>query len=107
MPICFQLFDKNTNEAVSLSKLDDILCTEVLKVQPDPKLYGGGHVKGAFNWFDTIGFMIASGKELGSQELRDHYLASDMWADEAPLIRSILDYLEEHYTSNSFYATKN
>jgi hypothetical protein len=51
--------------------------------------------------------MIATGKPLGSQELRDHYLSSDMWAEEAPVIRQILDYLESRYTSHSFYAVKN
>jgi hypothetical protein len=103
MPSCFQLFDRDTNQIVSLSSVDDAICTQVLNTQPHPQFYGGN----VFNWFDTIGFMIATGKPLGSQELRDHYLSSDMWAEEAPVIRQILDYLESRYTSHSFYAVKN
>lgn len=99
MPSCFKLLDKQTGEATSLSAIDDSICTEVLNVPTHDRLYGGGF----FNWFDTIGFQIATGKPLGSQELRDHYLKSDLWADEAPLISKILDYLEARYTSHSFY----
>lgn len=103
MPSCFQLLDKQTGEATSLSAIDNSICTEVLNVPTDERMYGGGFVSGAFNWFDTIGFQIATGKSLGSQELRDHYLKSDLWADEAPVISKILDYLEARYTSHSFY----
>jgi len=103
MPSCFKLLDKQTKEAVSLNKIDEDICKEVLGVPVHEKKYGGGYAPGSFNWFDTIGFMIATGKPLGSQELRDHYLASDIWAEEAPVIGKILDYLEARYTSHSFY----
>ena len=103
MPSCFKLLDKQTGEAVPLNKLDEDICKDVLGVPVHDKKYGGGYVAGAFNWFDTIGFQIATGKPLGSQELRDHYLKSDMWAEEAPIISKILDYLEARYTSHSFY----
>jgi hypothetical protein len=103
MPSCFQLLDKQSNEAVSLNKLDEDICKDVLNVPVHEKKYGGGYVKGAFNWFDTIGYHIATGMPLGSQELRDHYLKSDIWAEEAPIISKILDYLEARYYSHSFY----
>jgi len=103
MPSCFKLLDKQTKIAVSLSKLDEDICNEVLMVPVHQKKYGGGYVNGAFNWFDTIGFMIATGMPLGSEELRNHYLKSDLWSEEAPIISKILDYLETKYTSVSFY----
>ena len=103
MPSCFKLLDKQTKEAVSLNKIDENICKEVLGIPVHDKKYGGGYVPGSFNWFDTIGFQIATGKPLGSQELRDHYLKSDMWAEEAPVIGKILDHLEARYTSHSFY----
>jgi hypothetical protein len=107
MPECFQLLCKTTGEPVSLNAVDELICKEVLNVPVHPKKYGGGYVKGAFNWFDAIGFMIAAGKKpLGSQELRDHYLNSDMWADEAPIIEKILDFMESRFTSRSFYSVR-
>lgn len=103
MPQCFELFNKHTGESVCLNVLDEQICKDVLNVPVHPRLYGG---EGGFNWYDTIGFQIACGKQLGSQELRDHYLKSDMWADEAPVIERILNYLEDNYRSNSFYSIK-
>lgn len=103
MPSCFQLLDKQTGTAVPLNQVDESICKEVLQVPVDDHKYGGGYVPGAFNWFDTIGFQIATGKPLGSWELRDHYLNSNMWSEEAPLISKILDYLEARFTSRSFY----
>ena len=58
MPRCFQLLDKQTNEAISLNLIDEQICKDVLNVPPHPKFYGGD----TFNWFDTIGFQIAMGK---------------------------------------------
>ena len=103
MAICFKLLDKQTGETISLNRIDESICNEVLNVPVDVKSYGGGYVDGGFNWYDTIGFQIAAGKALGSVELRDHYLKSDLWAEEAPVISSIMDFLEAHYTSYSFY----
>jgi hypothetical protein len=102
MPSCFQLLDKTTKEPVGLNTVDELICTEVLNVPVHPKFYGGGK----FNWFDSIGFTIAtnSDKQLGSQELRDHYLKSEMWADEAPVFEKVLDFLESKYTSRNFYS---
>lgn len=105
MPSCFRLISKETNEVVSLIKVDEEIC-QLLGVEVDLRHYGG--VENGFNWFDTIGFMIATNSEmfLGSQKLRDHYLASDMWSEEAPVIGKILNYLEEKYRSANWYQSK-
>lgn len=99
MAQCFQLLDKQTGEAISLNQVDESICIEVLDTPVHPQRYGGD----VFNWFDSIGFQIACGKPLGSTDLRDHYLKSDMWAEEAPMISKIMDHLEARYTSRSFY----
>lgn len=108
MPSCFQLFPRGSSEPASLNKVDEQIC-KVLNVPVDPRKYGGGYVDGGFNWFDTIGFMIAtnSDMELGSQKLRDHYLKSDMWAEEAPKIEKVLNFLQAYYTSTCFYQHKS
>jgi hypothetical protein len=103
---CFQLFKKGESSAVSLNKIDEEICINVLNVDVDAKKYGGGFVKNGFDWFNTIGFQISQGKALGSQELKDHYLASEMWAEEAPIIEKVINYLENNYSSTSFYARK-
>jgi len=98
MAQCFQLLDKQTNEAVSLSVIDEQICNEVLHTPVHPKYYGGDK----FNWFDTIGFQIATGKDLHSEELVNHY-NNDLWADEYPLVKDIVSFLRERYVSRSFY----
>ena len=103
---CFQLFSKVTKEPVSLNQIDEEICN-VLEVPVHKTKYGGGYEKGSFNWYDTIGFQIATGKFLGSDELRDHYLKSDMWSEEASIIEKILNYLEDNYTSRAFHALKS
>jgi len=100
MPSCFKLFKKTDGQAQSLNKLDEEICT-LLGVPVHPKKYGG-HI---YNWFDTVGFQIATGKDLGSQELRDHYL-SPMWIEDTWIIK-VIDYLEDNYTSHSFYQPKH
>lgn len=106
MPVCFKLFSKDNQEkAISLTLIDERICREVLNVEPHPKWYGGT----VFNWFDTIGFMIASSSDmyLGSAALREHYSKSEMWAEEWPMIEKILDFLEANYTSTSFYQSSS
>ena len=111
MPSCFQLFKKGESEPISLNKIDEEICS-VLEVPVHLTKYGGGYVKGALNWFDTIGFAIATDSEkfLGSQELRDYFLISrdgGIWDEEAPLFEKVLNYLEANYSSTSFYQTKH
>ncbi len=103
---CFQLFKKGESSAVSLNKIDEEICMNVLNVSVDDKKYGGGFVENGFDWFNTIGFQMSQGKALGSQELKDYYSTSTLWAEEAPIIEKIITYLENNYSSTSFYAHK-
>lgn len=100
MPSCFQLFSKdNPTDAVSLSKVDEEICS-LLNIPVHNRFYGNGEV----NWFDTIGYMIATSNDLqlGVPELRDKMKD---WELDKRFFQA-LDYLEENYTSTSFYQTK-
>ena len=108
MPSCFQLF--KDGEAQSLNKIDEEICN-LLGVEVDSICYGGkpNDIK-SFNWFDTIGFTIATSDEkfLGSQELKDHYTKNSMWnKEEIEKILKIIEYLETNYSSKSFYKPKS
>jgi hypothetical protein len=58
-----------------------------------------------FNWYDTIGFTIAMGRSL--DQVRDHYVKSDVWLEELPIINKVLDFLEDNYTTRSFYESSS
>lgn len=109
MPRCFQLFKKGTYNAVKLGELDDIICREVLKCEPHPKFYGGDK----FNWFDSIGFIIATTNdcELGSDKLKDKVLKEWFPNTEDSIYhvraKNVLEYLEENYSSTAFYMSKS
>ena len=96
----FQLIDKTTNVAVSLSKVDEDICREVLNVEPHHKFYGGNNERG-FNWFDTIGFQCSCGLTLedGENSVLNYYQKSDWWKEELPVITQIIEYLKERYTT--------
>jgi hypothetical protein len=100
MAVNFQLIDKSTKEAVRLSLLDDEICKNVYNVDPHPRFYGGD----VFNWYDTIGFMIATGMNLedGDNSVRSYYQTSDIWQEELPIINKVIDYLQTKYTSKSW-----
>ena len=91
----FQLFPKGSNIAARLFDIDEEICTKVLNVPVHEKVYGGS----GFDWFNTIGYLIASGRKLGSEELR---LKVDEWTDNDPIGVKVLAYLEENYSSESF-----
>jgi hypothetical protein len=101
MPNCFQLFDKSSSEVVSLISVDERICKEVYNVEPHSKYWGST----VFNWYDTIGFTIAMGKSL--DQVRDHYVKSDVWLEELPIINKVLDFLEDNYTTRSFYESSS
>ena len=105
MPSCFQLIEKVSGEPAVLSKVDDIICKEVYNCEPHPKYYGGD----VFNWFDSIGFHLATGKSLcdnSDNSVRKYYKESEIWADELPIIEKTIDFLQENYTDRSFYQVK-
>lgn len=95
MALNFQLRDIETQEAVSMSKIDERICKEVLNTEPHERLYGGS----VFNWFDTIGFRLASGDTY--EEVKEYY-NREMWAEEKPIIDKIVDFLALNYTSHSW-----
>lgn len=95
MPNCFQLFKKGSAEAVVLNKVDEELCA-LLDIPVDPEMY-------VIGWFDCIGWYIAMGKPLGSQELRDKI---NSFPVKDKLLKC-LDYLEEHYTSDAWSELKS
>lgn len=94
----FQLFLKGSNKASLLNDVDTEICTEILKLPVHAKVYGGSG-ENRFDWFNTIGYLIASGRELGSEELR---LKVAEWTDNDPIGVKVLAYLEENYSSKSF-----
>ena len=104
MPVCFQLFSKERPEdgPVVLQKVDEELCAH-FGAEVDPKYYYNG-------WFDTVGFRLACGKSF--EDIRREfckYVVEDGEKGDAEGVRfyedslRILAYLEERYTSNSFY----
>jgi hypothetical protein len=91
MPNCFSLTKKGETEPMRLVKVDEAICHEFgWDVHPTQWAYG---------WYNCIGFAIATGKPLGSQELRDE-IASMPYMPEALLV--ILDFLEREFTDNAW-----
>jgi len=102
MAVNFQLLDKTTKVAVPLVAVDEQVCIDVLNCTPHEKWWGGE----VFNWYDTIGFQLASGKTLddGEKSVRKHYQESDLWVEEYPIIDRIISYLQDRYTTKSWYS---
>lgn len=104
--IHFQLTDKKTKKKMPLSEVDDIICKECLNVPVHPIRYGGDWNKSqnTFNWFDTIGFQIASGKTLeeGNNSVRKYYQEAKMWEEELETIEKIISFLQERYNADSW-----
>jgi hypothetical protein len=94
MPNCIQYRRKGSTEAVALNALDDEICAH-LKVKPDPDKFHLG-------WFDYIGFQHAMGLENDKIRERIAELATDPEDHYRKTYGKILDYLEEHFTTNAF-----
>ena len=101
MALYFKLLDKQTKEPISLSLLDEKICKEVYETEPHPTWYGGN----IFNWFDTIGFQLASGLTLedGDNSVRHYYKHNEMWIEEFPIIEKVIDYLQKHFICQSWF----
>lgn len=95
---CFQLLDKTSMSPVSLPSVDERICREVFNVEPHPKYWGST----VFNWYDTIGFTVASGMSLA--EAREYYNTTNIWEEERPYVNKVIDFLEANYTTKSFYS---
>ena len=103
MALNFQLIDKKTDDVINLVPLDEDICKDVLNVEVHPQRYGGIG-ENSFNWFDTIGFQLASGKTLeeGDNSVRTYYRNSELWEKELPVIESIITYLQDRYTAKNW-----
>jgi hypothetical protein len=86
------LLDKATNQPISLGSIDDRICKEVYHVEPHDKDWGSD----VFDWYNTIGFQLSTGKSI--EEVRQHYVTSDLWTEEIPIILPVIDFLENNYT---------
>lgn len=91
MPNCFRLTRKGEREPIALQKLDEELCG-LLGESVHPKFW-------VIGWYAVIGFAIATGKKLGSTELREY--VADM-PEETERLLKILDYLEENFTDEAW-----
>lgn len=98
--------DKETKESPTMIEVDEQICA-VLNVPVHPKHYGGGYGLECFNWFDTIGFMLSTGKTLeeGEESVLEHY-RTDMWKEEFPVIEKIVLFLRQKYTVRSWYSVR-
>lgn len=97
MPNNFALHKKNTPpeepSLADLVRVDEEICAHLgVEVHPD---------KYVAKWFDWIGFAIACGKPLGSDELRTE-IALYVREGCDPRLPEILAYLEQHYTSEAW-----
>lgn len=99
----FQLVDRFTNEAIALGEIDKQIC-QLMNVQCHNRFYGGGQ----YNWFDSIGFALSTGKTLedGPNSVRNYYQTNKLWCEELPWLEKIIDFLQVHYTCNSGYCHK-
>tara|TARA_R110000851_G_scaffold96834_1_gene210052 strand:- start:313 stop:618 length:306 start_codon:yes stop_codon:yes gene_type:complete len=100
MPNNFQLTCKITKKLVAINQIDKEICS-LLDVPVHPKRYGGDE----YDWFNIIGFKIAVGSPLGSEELRNYVTdtSSNGWGlASATKGEKILDYLENTYTSEAW-----
>ncbi len=86
------LFDKTSKEAVSLISIDERICKEVYNVEPHDTHWGSN----VFNWYDTVGYQLSTGKSM--EEVRQHYVTSDIWTEELPMILPVIEFLENNYT---------
>lgn len=117
MPICFQLFRKGEDKPTSLNKLDEEFC-QLLSEPVDKVNY-------VCNWYNYIGFKLASGEtydqihqtihddrvetiaryeKIEDENRRINMLEAANWLYGG--LERILLYMKEHYTPNSFYESK-
>ena len=103
MPVCFQLYPKGSEKPIVLQRLDEELCNH-FGVPVDPKNW--------FNdWYNAIGLPLACGKTFEQiREKLGEYIAEDKQRGDQFMLEmdetmvKIIDYLNERYTTNSFYS---
>lgn len=79
---------------MKLGKIDEMIC-EAFNIEVHSKYY-------AVDWYNTIGFGIAMGNDLGSEKLREWLKVYG----EAELLLKVLTFLEERFTSSAWYEVK-
>ena len=94
MPNCFQLSYKDTCKPASLRDVDNRLWEEVGGIEPDPKNW-------YLNWYNTIGLSLACGNNW--DQIREIYQES---IELNPSCGAVIDYLEAHYDSSSWWEGK-
>ena len=105
MPVCFQLYRKEAEAAgpVILQKVDEELCAH-FNAPCDEK-------KWLWDWYNGVGFSLACGKTFDEIRVQINKYAEEdaakgdeeMFELDANLLK-LVDYLEEHFTTNSFYS---
>lgn len=85
MPNCFQLLSKETGKADSFCEIDEKLCAN-FDWPVDPVSY-------AYSWYDILGLGLACGRSF--EDLRGY-------CTDEPELLQIIDWLDEHYTSDSW-----
>lgn len=88
MPAYLQLFPKGSNTPARFGQIDDAMCAH-FGVTPDPNQYYRF-------WYDIEGFGLATGHSFDDMRARDE----DAPPEESR--RTIIDWLDEHYTSNAW-----
>jgi len=96
MPVCFQLFDKEKNEATSFSKIDKELCS-FLGAPVDPVRY-------VLGWYDSIGFRLACGKsfEQIKAEFAGYVAEAGTNVNFYKNLLRVVEWLETRYSPNSW-----
>jgi hypothetical protein len=99
MAVNLALTCKTSNKVVSALDVDKEICA-LLNITQSADLYGGEY--GKYDWYNTIGFQLASGKTY--DEVRLHYVKSSIWCDELSWLLKIINHLEEKYEPKSWYS---
>jgi hypothetical protein len=94
MPNCFQLIDKETGKPAILRDVDNRLWEEVGIQKADPE-------KWYLNWYNTIGLSLACGNNW--DRIREIYQES---IELCPECGTVIDFLEAHYDSSSWWEGK-
>lgn len=89
MPNCFQLISKETGKADSFCEIDEKLCAN-FDWPVDPVSY-------THSWYDILGLRLACGRSF--EDLRGY-------CTDEPELLQIIDWLDEHYTSDSWYESR-
>ncbi len=89
MPNCFQLISRSTHQPEPFVEINRKIYQYLGEVQDDSEW--------CRYWYPSIGFLLASGQELTSNELKEKVAKID------PLLVPVVEFLAENYSSVSWY----